>query len=144
MRASTSYSILIIAVCALCTFGERLLPFLIFGKHKVPRMVRYLGRVLPMAIMTALVVYCLRTTAFTSLSAWLPQLAAAASPPRCTSGRAIPSSASPAAPPVICSCSGSSDKKAPLAGSFSSNPYPSAALQNTSRDSDTRPPRPVP
>ena len=53
MRASTSYSILIIAVCALCTFGERLLPFLIFGKHKVPRMVRYLGRVLPMAIMTA-------------------------------------------------------------------------------------------
>lgn len=78
MRASASYSILIIAVCALCTFGERLLPFLIFGKHKVPRMVRYLGRGLPMAIMTALVVYCLRTTAFTSLSAWLPQLAAAA------------------------------------------------------------------
>ena len=66
MRASASYSILIIAVCALCTFGERLLPFLIFGKHKVPRMVRYLGRVLPMAIMTALVVYCLRTTAFTA------------------------------------------------------------------------------
>lgn len=78
MRASTAYSLLVIAVCALCTFGERLLPFLIFGRRRVPRVVQYLGRVLPMAIMTALVVYCLRSTSFSSLSACAPQLIASA------------------------------------------------------------------
>ena len=60
------YIAVVILVCAVCTFSERLFPFLIFGKHKVPRVVRYLGKVLPMAIMMALVVYC------------LPQLIAAA------------------------------------------------------------------
>ena len=70
MRASTSYSLLIIAVCAVCTFAERLLPFLIF--------VTYLGKVLPMAIMAALVIYCLRGTAFTSFAAFAPQLIASA------------------------------------------------------------------
>ena len=78
MRASTSYSLLIIAVCAVCTFAERLLPFLIFGKRKVPRVVTYLGKVLPMAIMAALVIYCLRSTTFTSFSAFAPQLIASA------------------------------------------------------------------
>lgn len=78
MRASNSYSLLIIAVCAACTFAERLLPFLIFGKRKVPRVVTYLGKVLPMAIMAALVVYCLRGTTFGSLPEFLPQLVASA------------------------------------------------------------------
>ena len=63
------YIAVVILVCAVCTFSERLFPFLIFGKHKVPRVVRYLGKVLPMAIMMALVVYCLRGTQFTSLAA---------------------------------------------------------------------------
>lgn len=72
------YIAVVILVCAVCTFSERLFPFLIFGKHKVPRVVRYLGKVLPMAIMMALVVYCLRGTQFTSLAACAPQLIAAA------------------------------------------------------------------
>ena len=63
------YIAVVILVCAVCTFSERLFPFLIFG---------YLGRVLPMAIMMALVVYCLRGTQFTSLAACAPQLIAAA------------------------------------------------------------------
>ena len=37
------YIAVVILVCAVCTFSERLFPFLIFGKHKVPRVVRYLG-----------------------------------------------------------------------------------------------------
>ena len=67
------YIAVVILVCAVCTFSERLFPFLIFGKHKVPRVVRYLGKVLPMAM-----VYCLRGTQFTSLAACAPQLIAAA------------------------------------------------------------------
>ena len=78
MRASTAYSLLVIAICALCTFGERLLPFLIFGRRRVPRVVQYLGRVLPMAIMTALVVYCLRNVDVLHFAYGLPELIAIA------------------------------------------------------------------
>ena len=71
-------SVLIIAVCALCTFLERALPFLIFGSRPVPEIVRYLGRVLPMAVMTTLVVYCLRGISFASAGSFLPELIAVA------------------------------------------------------------------
>ena len=68
------YIAVVILVCAVCTFSERLFPFLIFGKHKVPRVVRYLGKVLPMAIMMALVVYCLRHVSLLQGSHGLPEL----------------------------------------------------------------------
>jgi len=64
----------VIAVCALCTLFERALPFLIFRGERVPEPVRYLGRVLPMAIMTTLVFYCLRTVGFGTAAAFAPQL----------------------------------------------------------------------
>ena len=67
------YIAVVILVCAVCTFSERLFPFLIFGKHKVPRVVRYLGKVLPMAIMMALVVYCLRNVHVLSGTHGLPE-----------------------------------------------------------------------
>ena len=70
------YIAVVILVCAVCTFSERLFPFLIFGKHKVPRVVRYLGKVLPMAIMMALVVYCLRHVSLLQGSHGLPELIA--------------------------------------------------------------------
>lgn len=59
-------TVAIIAVCALCTLLERAFPFLVFRGKAVPERVKYLGRVLPMAIMMSLVVYCLRdcSTAF--------------------------------------------------------------------------------
>ena len=72
------YIAVVILVCAVCTFSERLFPFLIFGKHKVPRVVRYLGKVLPMAIMMALVVYCLRSVDLLGPTHGLPELIAAA------------------------------------------------------------------
>lgn len=71
-------SILIIAVCVLCTQLERALPFLVFRGREVPAAVRYLGRVLPMAVMATLVVYCLRGTTFTSLAGFAPQAVACA------------------------------------------------------------------
>lgn len=78
MTSSPTYSVLIIAVCVLCTFVERALPFLIFGSRPVPRVVRYLGKVLPLAIMTTLLVYCLRSIEFSALAGWVPALLAVA------------------------------------------------------------------
>lgn len=74
MVLSTSQSIAIIAVCAACTFLERALPFLIFRGREVPEIIRYLGGVLPMAIMATLVIYCLKDISFTSVAGFLPQL----------------------------------------------------------------------
>ena len=55
-----SHAVLIVAVTALVTIAVRFLPFAVFGKRPLPRVVVYLGRVLPPAIMAALVVYCLK------------------------------------------------------------------------------------
>ena len=78
MPVSVKTSLLIIAVCALCTFAERLLPFILFRKGRVPKVISYLGKVLPSAIMATLVIYCLRSTSFTSVGGFLPQLVAVA------------------------------------------------------------------
>lgn len=68
-----SRTILIIAVCAACTLLERALPFLIFRSGRVPPLVQYLGKVLPLAVMMTLVVYCLRSVSFQSTAGFLPQ-----------------------------------------------------------------------
>lgn len=78
MVISTTQSIMIIAVCAVCTFLERALPFLIFRGREVPEIVRYLGRVLPMAIMATLVMYCLKGITFSSVAGFAPPLIASA------------------------------------------------------------------
>lgn len=74
MALSVGKSILIIAVCAACTFAERALPFFVFGNRPVPPVIRYLGRILPMAVMATLVVYCLRGISFTTVAAFVPEL----------------------------------------------------------------------
>ena len=76
MPVSITQSVIIILVCAACTFAERLLPFLIFRKGSSSPIVSYLGKVLPGAIMATLVVYCLRMTNFTNANGFLPQLIA--------------------------------------------------------------------
>ncbi|MBO5208210.1 MAG: branched-chain amino acid transporter permease [Lachnospiraceae bacterium] len=69
------YSLAIIGVVAVCTILTRALPFLIFGgKKEVPQLVQYLGKVLPPAIMTILVVYCLRGVSLLGGSHGLPEL----------------------------------------------------------------------
>lgn len=74
MTIPVGRSILIIAVCMLCTFFERALPFLIFGSRPVPPVVRYLGRILPMAVMATLLVYCLKGVSFDAAAGFLPEL----------------------------------------------------------------------
>ena len=66
-----------IAVMAAVTFLTRALPFLLFdrGDHP-PKLVLYLGRVLPPAIIAMLIVYCLKGVAFSAPSGWVPPLAA--------------------------------------------------------------------
>ena len=65
MTLSIGQSLIIIFVCAACTQLERALPFLIFKGRQVPKVIRYLGEILPMAVMATLVIYCLRGVTFT-------------------------------------------------------------------------------
>lgn len=68
-----------IAVMAVVTFLTRALPFLLFGRgNGVPRVVIYLGRYLPPAVIAMLIVYCLRGVSFASAAGWAPSLIAAA------------------------------------------------------------------
>ena len=66
-----------IFVMAVVTFFTRALPFLLFdrGDHP-PKIVLYLGKVLPPAIIAMLIVYCLKGVTFTTLGGWLPTLLA--------------------------------------------------------------------
>ena len=67
----------LVAVMALATFLTRALPFLLFGRGgEPPRVVLYLGRFLPPAVIAMLIVYCYREMSFTQLSGWLPGLIA--------------------------------------------------------------------
>ena len=68
------HAILTIAVCALVTAGLRFLPFLIFGENrKTPKIIAYLGKVLPFAIMGMLVVYCLKDVSIASAPFGIPE-----------------------------------------------------------------------
>lgn len=62
----TAYDIGAVAVVALVTALTRGLPFLAFGKmERPPKSVIYLGKYLPGAIMTLLVIYSLRNEIYT-------------------------------------------------------------------------------
>ena len=70
-------SLLSIAVMAGGTFLARALPFLLFDRgEKPPRVVLYLGRVLPPAIIAMLIVYCVRGVTFAAPAGWVPTLLA--------------------------------------------------------------------
>lgn len=65
----------VIAVMAAVTLLLRALPFLLFGGgRKMPDSVRYLGDVLPAAVMGMLVVYCLRNISFSVSPFGIPEI----------------------------------------------------------------------
>ena len=72
------YPLAAVGVIALVTCLLRAAPFLLFSGRPLPRIVKYLGTVLPPAIMTALVIYCLRNTDFSRTPFGIPELAACA------------------------------------------------------------------
>ena len=72
---STTYALLIIIVAAATTFFIRLLPFLLFSHGgEPPKWVTYLGRVLPPALMSFLLIYCIRNVDFHSMPDAFPSL----------------------------------------------------------------------
>ena len=76
---SNTQLILMIAVAGACTFATRLFPFALFGgKKEVPKFIKYLGDVLPVAILGILIVYCLRNFEKGSINYILPQIIAVA------------------------------------------------------------------
>ena len=55
------YEFFMLVIIMLVTMATRFLPFLLFGgKKQPPKVITYLGKVLPCAIMGMLVVYCLK------------------------------------------------------------------------------------
>ncbi len=74
----TVYLIAAVGVIAAVTWALRAFPFLLFGRRPLPKMIRYLGKALPPAIMTVLVIYCLRDTQLSRSPYGTPELAACA------------------------------------------------------------------
>ena len=69
------HTALLISVMSLVTIALRALPFGIFGgKRQVPKVILYLGEVLPSAALGMLVIYCLRDVSFTAAPYGLPEL----------------------------------------------------------------------
>ena len=73
MMLTTGEALASIAVMAVVTFLTRAMPFLLFdrGDHP-PKIVLYLGRVLPPAIIAMLIVYCLKGVSFATPAGWIP------------------------------------------------------------------------
>ncbi|MDR1603380.1 MAG: AzlD domain-containing protein [Gracilibacteraceae bacterium] len=68
-----------VIIIALVTLGTRAFPFLVFRSGQTPpALVLYIGRCLPPAVITIIVVYCYRNLDFTAPQTALPQLAAGA------------------------------------------------------------------
>lgn len=78
-RMTPMQAFLTIAVIALGTQLTRWLPFWVFPENKQPpRIVTYLGRVLPPATMGLLVIYCLKGVEWTAAPHGAPELIAVA------------------------------------------------------------------
>ncbi len=79
MQLTAAEALASIAVMSAVTFFTRALPFLLFdrGEHP-PKIVLYLGKVLPPAIIAMLIVYCMKGVTFSTPAGWVPTLLAGA------------------------------------------------------------------
>ena len=79
MTLTTTQALVIAGAVTLGTIITRFLPFLLFPDNKpIPKVVEYLGRTLPAAMMGLLVVYSLRNTDLLTGSHGLPEAIAVA------------------------------------------------------------------
>lgn len=70
-----TYLFLTVVIISTVTAALRFLPFIVFSSSKkTPRIVLYLGKVLPFAIMAMLVVYCLKSVSLLTYPFGLPEL----------------------------------------------------------------------
>ena len=71
------HSLLIVIVMSIVTAALRFAPFILFPEgRKRPKVVTYLGTVLPYALMGMLVVYCFKSVNVTSATFGLPEVLA--------------------------------------------------------------------
>ena len=79
IQQTTIQLIITIAIIAFATLLTRALPFFLFPAGKeTPAVVRYLGSVLPFAVIGMLVIYCFKNISIFSGSRGLPELIASA------------------------------------------------------------------
>lgn len=79
MPVSIARSFVIIFAVAGTIFFTRLIPFLFFPKGKeIPPLIRYLGKVLPPAVIGMLVIYCLKSVSVLNAPFGLPEFIAIA------------------------------------------------------------------
>ena len=75
MTMTLSEQIITVSLVALGTIATRFLPFIIFPAHKpTPKYIQYLGKVLPPAVISLLVVYCLKDVSLFTGSRGIPEL----------------------------------------------------------------------
>ena len=75
MTLTTGQALAIVGAVTLGAIITRFLPFLLFPDSRpVPKLITYLGRTLPAAMMGLLVVYCLRNFSVASAPHGLPEL----------------------------------------------------------------------
>ncbi len=79
MSLTNEKAVIVIIIAAVCTFATRLFPFALFGgKKEVPKFIKYLGDILPIAIIGILIIYCLRDFTKGNINVIVPQLIAVA------------------------------------------------------------------
>ncbi len=71
---STPKLLIIILVACACTFATRLIPFAVFANREVPKVVKYLGDILPPAIIGILIIYCIKSCYSLQINTIIPQL----------------------------------------------------------------------
>ena len=68
------HSVLMVIVISIVTMGLRFLPLWIFGNgQQTPKLIQYLGKVLPYAIMGMLVVFCLKSVSLMNHPYGIPE-----------------------------------------------------------------------
>lgn len=79
MALTTTQAVITILIAAVCTFATRVFPFALFGgKKEVPKFIKYLGEILPLAIIGILIIYCLKDFTGGDKNIIIPQIIAVA------------------------------------------------------------------
>ena len=73
---TTSQMIITVLVAGVTTFATRLIPFA--GNREVPKIIRYLGDIMPSAIIGILIIYCIKDGYSFDFNILMPQLIAIA------------------------------------------------------------------
>lgn len=79
MQITNTQALVIILVTAFATVITRFVPFILFPEgREYPKIITYLGRVLPPAMMGLLVIYCLKNTSLIKPPHAIPEIASIA------------------------------------------------------------------